>query len=221
MGKALQIANSPMGKAVGNQAGFISPEIERREHDRYLAILRVAKLTFGNEESLCVARNLSSGGMMIDVLARHAVGQNVRVSLAEDQHLAGHIIWQRDFTIGIRFESDIDVMEVLAKSPVLPSGYMRRMPRMPVREHAQIRVGSKALPIEICDISPRGARIRADHNLDDRETIWIVLKGLEPISCNLRWRMDGYVGVEFFSVIPIVQLMQWLRKAAASSVSEA
>jgi PilZ domain len=217
----LQVENGAMLHAVGNQSSFITPEIDRRAHDRYLAIFRVAKLTSGNEESLCVARNLSSGGMMIDVLVQHEVGQNVRVSLAEDQHLEGHIIWQRDFKIGIRFESDIDVMEVLAKSPVLPNGYMRRMPRMPVREPAQLRIGSNALPIEICDISPRGARLKADHNIDERQMMWVVLKGLEPICCNLRWRMDGFIGVEFFSVNPIIQLMNWLREAALSSVAEA
>jgi hypothetical protein len=217
--KDLQIACSAVSQVAGKNAGFINPEIERREHDRHLAIFRVAKLALGDEESLCVARNLSSGGMMIDVLTQYTVGRNVRVSLAEDQNLSGHIIWQRDLTIGVKFDSEIDVMEVLAKSPIMPSGYMRRMPRMPVRKHAYLHVGSKELPIEICDISPRGARIKADHNFDEREMISVVTTDLDPICCSIRWRMDGYLGVEFSSVIPITRLMKWLRENSEVSAS--
>jgi PilZ domain len=189
------------------------PESDRREHERYLTIFRVAKLTSGNEQSLCVARNLSSGGMMVEVLTVHVVGQNVRVSFSEGQHLDGHIVWQQGLTMGVRFASEIDIADVLAKPPVMRNGCTRHTLRMPVRKHAQLRVGSKTLPIEIVDISARGARIEVDGAFGDHDLVWVIISGLDPLSGTIKWRSDGHAGIEFSRAIPIVQLMKWLRQS--------
>jgi hypothetical protein len=215
--KASEIDNSQIDQPVYNQEYSTGADIERREHERLLTIFRVAKLTSGHDESLCIARNLSSGGMMIEVLAQYDLSQRIHVSLTEDQHLEGSIVWQRDFTIGVQFESEINVMDVLAKRPVIRSGYMRRAPRMPIRKNAQIRIGSTALPIEICDISQYGARIKTDQEFGGHELVWVFFDELDPISGALRWRADGHAGVEFFGFIPIIRLMQWLRKHTAIS----
>jgi hypothetical protein len=198
-------------------------ETERRRHDRSLSIFRLAKLTAGKHESLCVARNLSPGGMMVEVLANYGLGQKVCISLADDDYLESHVVWQRGLTIGIRFDSQIDVMDVLTRTSVLRSNFMRRMPRMPFRERAQLRVGSRALPIEICDISPRGARIKTVHPLADHEMVWVIVEGLDPICGTLRWRHDGYAGIEFSNALLIARLMQWLRgktSCAAANMGE-
>ena len=183
---------------------------ERREHDRHLTIFRVAKLTADKVEGLCVARNVSSGGMMLDVLTHYGLGQIVRVSLAEDHHLHGRVIWQRESTIGIQFEVAIDVGGILAKPAILPCGHTRRMPRMQIRQSAEVRVGSKSLPVEIYDISQRGAKLKTDHEFDDHDMAWLVIKGLSPACGTIRWQLDGYAGIEFAKVIPIADLMHWL-----------
>jgi PilZ domain len=215
--KVSRIANSRIDHPVDNQDHFASPGIDRREHERLLTIFRVAKLMSGHGESLCIARNLSSGGMMIEVLAQYDISQKVFVSLTENQYLEGRIVWQRDFTIGVQFESEVNVIDVLVKHPVIQSGYMRRAPRMPIRKNAQIRIGSTELPIEICDISQYGAKIKTDHEFGDHELVWVFFDELDPISGALRWRADGYAGIEFFGAISVIRLMQWLRGNAAIS----
>jgi hypothetical protein len=210
--KALQANARPGVEPVDDQVDTDPPPVERRENQRHLTICRVAKLTSGDDESLCVARNISSGGMKIDVLAHFDVGQAVRVSLVDDQYLDSKIVWRRDYTIGIQFETEIDVMHALAKPPVKRNRYRRRMPRMPIRERAQLRVGLRALPVEICDISLHGVRIKTDHAFGEHEMVWVVVNGLDPICGTLRWWFDGHAGIEFANVIPINQLMEWLRE---------
>jgi hypothetical protein len=214
--KTHKIAAGAIDQAAANRIRDAHLENERREHDRHLTIFRIAKLTAGDDESICVARNISSGGMMIEVLVPHDLGQKVRVSFAADRHLDGQVIWQEDQTIGVRFESEIDVMDVLAKSPVMPSGCVRRMPRMPVRAHARLQARSKAAPIELCDISPRGAKIKVAHSFEEHEFVQLLIKGLEPTWGSLRWQLAGHAGIEFASVIPIPRLMQWLRGNVAA-----
>jgi hypothetical protein len=213
--KALKVTANPIDQPNGDLASSISPDNDRRAHQRHLTIFRVAKLTSGNVESLCVARNLSSSGMMIEVLAHYGVGRKVQVSLADEQYLESQIVWQRDLTIGVEFESEIDVSNVLAKPPIMRNGSMRRMPRMPIREHAQLHAGSRSLPIEICDISLHGVRIKTNHELGGHDRLWVVVNGLDPICGTLRWRFGEYAGIEFSSVVPISRLMQWLRGYAA------
>jgi PilZ domain len=211
-----KVAAHSTDPAKSNPVHPTSPGRDRREHERHLTIFRVAKLTSGDDESLCVARNLSSGGMMIEVFGHYEIGRRVRISLADDQYIECDVVWRHSDTIGVRFESEIDVVAILSKPQPFHQGLLRRMPRMQVREHAQLFIGPKALPVEICDISPRGVKIKTDHVLGEHEMVWLIADGLDPISGTLRWRLDGHAGIEFSNIVSITRLMKWLQTKAAS-----
>jgi hypothetical protein len=182
---------------------------ERRSHDRQLTIFRAVKLISGTFESLCVARNLSSGGVMIDVSTSYVIGQNVCVSFAEDQNFDGQVIWQHAVTIGIQFDSEIDIKRVLEKPHNLPNGFRWRMPRIQVWQQAKLRVGNRLLDIELHDISQCGAKIKTDHEFCEGELLEIIVTGLEPMHAMVRWRQNGCVGMEFSNTVPLSTMMQW------------
>ncbi len=153
---------------------------------------------------------------MIEVFGQYEIGRRVRISLADDQYLECDVVWRHSDTIGVRFESEIDVVDILSKPQNSRHGLFRRMPRVQVREYAQLFVGPRALPVEICDISPRGVKIKTDHVLSDHQTVWLIADGLDPIFGTLRWRLDGHAGIEFSNIVSITRLMKWLQTKVAS-----
>jgi hypothetical protein len=146
---------------------------------------------------------------MIDVSTSYEIGQNVCVSFAEDQNFKGQIIWQHAVTIGIQFESEIDIKRVLEKPQNRPNGYRWRMPRIQVWQQAKLRVGNRLLDIELHDISQCGARIKTDLEFCEGELLEIIVTGLEPVRGMVRWRQNGFAGLEFSNTIPLSALMQW------------
>jgi hypothetical protein len=207
--KSLKLSQIAVARNSNKPIDDTCNEAERRDHDRYLTIFRAVKLTSGTSESLCVARNLSPGGIMIDVSAHYAIGQNICVSFAEDQQFEGQVVWQRAVTIGVKFNSEIDIKQVLEKSRHPEGGYKWRMPRIQVCQQVELWVGSKILLIELCNISQCGAQIKTDHDLGNGELLKMIVKGLDPISGTVRWQHNGYSGIEFTKSIPISALMQW------------
>jgi PilZ domain len=209
MRKAIKLSHGSMITQSNMPADVICHEAERRDHDRYLTIFRAVKLTSGKVERLCVARNLSSGGVMVDVATSYTIGQNICVSFTEDQNFAGQVIWQRAVTIGIKFDSEIDVKQVLEKPQHRPDGYKRRLPRIQICQQAKLRVGNRLLLIELHDISQSGARIKTDHEFCKGESVEIIVPGLAPIQGMVRWRQNGFAGLEFSNTLPLSALMQW------------
>jgi hypothetical protein len=210
MGRVTLSVKSPIGTPPGVQLVSEGREFEQLLNDRCVTIFRVARIASDDVDDICVARSLSSDGITIEAAAQYKLGQIVRVSLVEGLDLEGHVIWQRDRMIGVGFEFAIDPIDVLQKSSMKPDGHTRNIPRLPVRHDAELRVASTVLQVEVCDISPHGARIKTDHKFGLYEMVWIELTGLEPICGTLRWRLEGHVGVEFATAIPITQLIRWL-----------
>src|SRR3954466_4611345 len=89
------------------------PPTERRSGERITSVYRPALIETEHFAGFCLVRNLSPGGMMGSVYAEFAEDQPVTVTLPAADVVPGRISWSKDGKIGIRFDEQINVEQVL------------------------------------------------------------------------------------------------------------
>ena len=186
-------------------------DVDRREHQRHLTVMRVAKLV--NEdlkiEGLGVVRNVSDGGMMIEAHIAVQLGQVIAVSLLEDRRVLGEIMWKEGGTIGISFDVPVSIEDVLARPDRLGNGQKVRLPRLQVNRPGEASGVNGKVSVEICDISQRGAKLQSDQRFAVGEQI-LVTRGGQKVRGTVKWRNAGFCGVEFHRLLPVDELLKWL-----------
>ena len=74
-------------KALRRNPPDLAVEGDRRNHDRYLTILRVALLHTEAAKELCVVRNISAGGLSARVYRSFEVDEAVEVEFRSEERL--------------------------------------------------------------------------------------------------------------------------------------
>jgi hypothetical protein len=85
------------------------------------------------------------------------------------------------------------------------------MPRIETDCHATLRDGANTLRVKVCDISQGGLKIACETVLSRGADIVVTLPGIEPqrgIAC---WVEGGLIGITFNRLIPLGELVEWLR----------
>jgi hypothetical protein len=187
------------------------PAAERRNAPRHLTILRVGALIGPEGRELCLIRNISGGGLMAHVYSRHVPGEAVAVELKTNQQLSGTVIWAEGSNIGIRFDAEMDVSEMLSSQAVLENGWQPRLPRIEIDRLATLRCGARIYGVNTRDISQGGVKIETDVPLEIGREVVLTLDKFRPLHGVVRWCANGLAGVAFNQLIPFADLMTWLR----------
>ncbi|MEQ1548679.1 MAG: PilZ domain-containing protein [Chakrabartia sp.] len=201
-------------KASANLSGHSeirNPGAEQRSDERVMTILRVGKLVANQSQQLCLIRNISSGGLMAHVYAPHAVGDKIEIELKSDQQLRGEIAWVKDDHIGVRFEGEILVSDILTNSPA-PDGRMPRAPRLDIDDEVRIKIGADEHGGSICDLSQGGIKVEIHKYISVGEEADIIVDGLPLKKGIVRWCRKGRAGLEFARPIPFDTLIAWLER---------
>lgn len=193
------LSNSPPAPATSQ---------DRRDGERHMTLYRVGSILLEDRRELCLIKNISAGGMMIRLYCPIAEATAVTVELKSGQPIHGRISWTRDHHAGIEFDEPIDVIDILSTSM---SGPRPRMPRIETSALATLRDGANILRVRACDISQGGIKLRCDTPLQQGCDVILSLPGLEPqpgIAC---WIDGGFVGIAFNRLLPLEELVEWLR----------
>jgi len=74
----------------------------------------------------------------------------------------------------------------------------RRAERVPLRADIDFRrAGERRWRVNILDFSPQGCRVELPVRVNDDDTIWISLPGIEAMQGRICWVKDWIAGVEF------------------------
>ena len=184
--------------------------VGRTDQARRLTTLRVGTITIEGRRELCLIRNVSAGGLRAHVYSPLRDGQQVSVELKTNQQTSGSVSWVDGGTIGITFDQEIDVEELLA-SQTANDGVQSRMPRVEVDCLGELRIGARTYPINTCDMSQGGVRVEVDHPLKVGENVVLTLQKFRPVAGVVRWYDEGQGGIAFNQVLPFHELMNWLR----------
>lgn len=185
----------------------------RSDQARRLTTLRVGTIMIDGRRELCLIRNISAGGLKAHVYSPLVEGQQVSVELKANQQTSGTVSWVKEGNVGITFNQQIDVEELLASQG--SNGWQARMPRVEVDRLGELRIGARIYPVNTCDMSQGGVQIEIDHPLEVGTSVVLTLERFRPIPGVVRWFHDSKGGIAFNSVIPFQELIGWLRGQSA------
>jgi len=184
---------------------------ERRNDERLSAMLRVGKLTdsAGNEQLIKV-KNLSAGGVMAIVTRAPPVGEAVSIELSS-QRIPSTVVWTREDTVGLKFDHNVDLGELLAgRKP--RHGFRPRPPRLDIPCKASVRVGKTYYTVDVHDISLGGIKVEPIEEYCVGKTVVVVVESLRPVKGEVRWYSDRRAGIVFERPLEFEELTEWVGK---------
>ena len=190
------------------------PQPARRSARHHLTLLRVGAITIEGRRELCLIRNISSGGMSIRPYSPLAVDAAVIIELKTGMRVPGVVAWVDDGTAGVEFEEPVDVLDVLSAAD---DGPRPRMPRIEVDCYASVRAGAVVRGLRVCDISQGGLKLAGQLSAEVASDLSVTLPGMPPQPASLRWSSDDHVGLTFNRLLPLPDLVEWLRSVRDES----
>ena len=184
---------------------------ERRSDERLSGMLRVAKLTVASgAQQLIRVKNLSAGGLMAIVPNVPEVGEHVDVELSS-QKIPASVVWTRDDLVGVKFDQNLDLGELLAgRKP--RHGFRPRPPRLDIPCKASVRVGKTYYTVDVHDISLGGIKVEPIAEYCVGKKVIVVVESLRPIKGEVRWYSDRKAGIVFDKALEFDELTEWVGK---------
>jgi hypothetical protein len=183
---------------------------ERRSEERVLPTLRVAKMTSAIGEQLIRIRNMSAGGLMADCSRCPPIGAEVKVDFS-NQSIPSTVVWIRDGLIGLKFDQNVDLGELLAgRKP--RHGFRQRPPRLEVGCSASVKLGKLYYKVEVHDVSMGGMKVGPIDEYCIGEKVTVVIESLRPIKGEVRWYSERRAGIVFDQELSFEELAEWVGK---------
>jgi hypothetical protein len=182
---------------------------DRRHDERYVSLLRVGALTIEDRRELCLIRNISAGGMMIRPYSAIPAGTRVSIELKHGDSVSGVAQWSEQGLVGVAFDAQIDVLDLLNS----PGGRPRpRMPRIELSCTASIRNKGTVFRASVANISQGGICIDSPVDLDLGDDVVVTLTGLHAAAGVVKWKDGAFYGIGFNRVYPVDELMGFLKE---------
>ncbi|HVM38239.1 MAG TPA: PilZ domain-containing protein [Sphingomicrobium sp.] len=214
------IRRRPRSSGDGDQGAFesttfsLSTAVPRpcdgRGDDRVTPLLQVAKLVGASGEQLIRIRNISAGGLMAEASQPLTIGEEVAVELSSEK-IPATVVWTRDETIGVKFDQNVDLGELLAgRKP--RHGFRPRPPRLQVSCKASIRIGKLYYTVDVHDISLGGIKVEPIEERCLGKNVVVVVESLRPVRGSVRWYSDRRAGIVFDRPLEFDELAEWVGK---------
>jgi len=184
------------------------PPADRRNQERHVTVLRVAKLSTPRSEEFCLVRNISAGGMMAHIYSELEIGDTVHAEISSGQPISGKILWRREGVAGIGFDESVDPSSILSGVDRPPTP--QRAPRVGIEVRARIRVGAQYRSVTVCNISQGGASISPPEPGELGEKLILMANGLPPIAGVVRWQDQENAGIKFDVPLSFDVLAKWV-----------
>lgn len=204
------VGNSAFESTTFSLSMAVPRPAERRADERATPILRIAKLVAPQGEQLMRVRNVSAGGLMGDVGFCIPVGDSVSIELSS-QRIPATVVWTREGSIGLKFDQDVDLGELLAgRKP--RHGFRPRPPRLDVGCKASVKVGKSYYTVGVHDISLAGIKVEPIGEYCVGEKVVVAIESLKPIRGEVRWFSEGRAGIVFDKPLEFETLAEWIGK---------
>jgi hypothetical protein len=185
--------------------------VERGSDERMSGTLRIAKLTTASgAQQLIKVKNLTAGGLMGIVPNVPEVGEQVDVELSS-QKIPGSVVWIREDRVGLKFDQNLDLGELLAgRKP--RHGFRPRPPRLEIACKASVRVGKLYYSVDVHDISLEGMKVAPIEEYCVGKKVIVVVESLRPVKGEVRWYKDRRAGIVFDKSLNFEELAEWVGK---------
>ena len=193
-----------------------SPEGHFEREERVVSLYRVGALTVDGSRELCVVRNVSSGGLMLNSYSHIQPGTPIAVEFKQGETVDGVVAWSNGNNVGMRFDAPIDVTAILA--PSCPEGRRPRMPRICIESRISVREGAAVHQAIALDISQGGVCVESGSQLAFGADVVVRIEGLPPEPAVVRWRNRDCYGLGFNRLLSVTSLAAWLKEHRKTGV---
>lgn len=194
---------------------------DRRGEPRSTLVYRPLLVEAEQFVGFCLAKNISSLGMMGRFYTHCSVGAPVKVHFNDFHATPGSIAWSNYGAIGVKFDTLINVEEILALlSQPRQRGKVSRAPRLPIEVKGDIICEGRTVPVEVINISQKGVKLRSPF-LSQGDDAVVKIGGLEPRRAIVKWAKDGVAGLNFPRPLNFDQLGKWAAHEQMGEISAA
>jgi hypothetical protein len=191
-----------------------SPQSVFDREERLVSLYRVGALSVAGRRELCVVRNVSSGGLMLNSYSYIEPGARIAVEFKQGESVEGMVAWSNGNNVGMRFDEPIDVAAILASAS--PDGRRPRMPRINIESKISVREGETVHEALALDISQGGVCVESPAQLPFGADVVVRIEGLPPEPAVVRWRNGDCYGLGFNRLLSVTSLAAWLKEHQAS-----
>jgi PilZ domain len=192
---------------------------ERRSNKREIMILRAGLLEQDGKPFFCLVRNVSSTGIQAKLYGASARRGDVIVRVADEEPIAGRIVWIRNGNAGIAFDGGIDPTILLRLQQKLTPAKRRSMPRVKATSYGALLIDGRIIQAVLRDISSLGARVTTSRSLEVGALASIRLPNLPEMKAYVRWTECSNSGLVFETPIPMHIIGQWIDGQCATKPS--
>lgn len=178
-----------------------SPPANRRSGRRIKTVYRLVKVEHDQDEGLARCRNLSDGGMKLELAMPLNLNDRVTVSFSTDTLVDGRVIWLSGNSCGVAFDEPID-SGMLLRSDMIANSRVpadekpyNRSPRLKTNLPAKIAYHGTTHEAVVTDISVRGMKIANDGNFHPGLNVRVILADGREKEGVVRWSRDNIAGV--------------------------
>ena len=184
---------------------------EQRTEERLQTVLPIAKLVTDQTQALCRIKNISTGGLMAETTSPQEVGTHLYIELGPDQRIPGTIVWVREAAVGVKFDQNVDLRELLANRRPR-EGFRPRPPRLDVTCGATVQIGNLYHNVEVRDISLGGIKVAINDWKCTGKKVIVTIESLRPVKGHVRWYKGGQAGIVFDKPLSFEELAEWMGK---------
>jgi hypothetical protein len=190
---------------------------DKRAEPRATLIYKPLLVEVGPIVGFCLAKNISSSGMMGRFYTPCSVGAQAKVHFNDFHFTSGMIAWSNDGAIGVKFDEPIDVEQMLAllSQPRLGSKVNRAL-RLAIEANAEVVCDGRTVPVDLLDISQKGVKLRSPF-LNQGDEVVVKIDGLEPRKAMVQWAKGGMAGLNFVRPLNFDQLGEWAVREQAGN----
>lgn len=182
---------------------------QRRTSERHLSLLRVGAIVIDGRRELCLIKNVSAGGMLIRAYSRIAQDARLSIELKQGEPVSGTARWTEGDSVGISFDSAIDVVDLISTAA---GGPRPRMPRVEVEGVAWVRDGAAIHRTRLANVSQGGVKVLSNAALQIGAEVIVTLNGLAPAPATVRWADGEAFGLTFNGALALPLLVGWLQE---------
>lgn len=169
----------------------------------------------GTVRQACSIRRLSAGGAVLHLPAPVRPAQYLSLELAGGRYLSGTVTWCSGYEAVLRFDEELDVLELIAGHVANQPGERRRLPRIELRLPVRVQIAGRQLDGVTRDLSQGGLKAELSESFEPGAECLLTLPGLPAQRGALRWTEGGLAGFEFERELPWHEVMPWLRSRAS------
>lgn len=194
----------------------VEPLADRRSGARHVAVMLIAKLSFGQSHTIGRIRNMSAMGARVETHVVLNPGEAIEIELRSDLKMAGQIMWFSDGNAGVQFDAPIDVSRFLIRPENRVDRIKVRAPRYHCIADAVVRADSASFSCKITDIGMSGAGLvdlPVKTAFKPGQILKLETDGISAHNASVVWAADHRAGVKFRHPLKYTELQQWICEA--------